>query len=196
MIKLIVGLGNPGTDYEATRHNVGAWWLNALCERNQIQLKKEKKFHGNIGLGQIQGHAVRCLLPTTFMNLSGNSVQSAAKYFNVKPEEILIAHDELDIKPGTMRLKQGGGHGGHNGLRDIIPKLHSPNFYRLRIGIGHPGDKNKVANYVLNRPNAGDHKVIWDVIEESLNQFTLVLEGKTQIYMNNLHSFESTLNNH
>ncbi|ELN4659202.1 aminoacyl-tRNA hydrolase, partial [Escherichia coli] len=149
-ISLIVGLGNPGKEYAQTRHNAGFWFVERIAEKYGITLKADPKFFGISGRGNIEGQDIRLLLPTTFMNLSGKSVVPFCKFYRVAPEAMLIAHDELDMNPGIIRLKTGGGHGGHNGLRDIVPHL-GPNFHRLRIGIGHPGSKERVSGHVLSK---------------------------------------------
>jgi PTH1 family peptidyl-tRNA hydrolase len=186
-IKLIIGLGNPGPDYEQTRHNAGFWFVDQLAQQYGGTLKSESRFHGQLCRITAEGHDIRLLKPTTFMNRSGQAVAALANYFKVTPEEILVAHDELDIPCGSCRLKKGGGHGGHNGLRDIISALGTRDFYRLRIGIDHPGDAKKVVNYVLNRPSKSD----MDAIEESLidanRSISDILSGEFQKAMNQLH---------
>ena len=156
-IKLIVGLGNPGSEYRGTRHNAGADFVEELARQCSTSLQGESKFFGLAGRVTLSGHDLRLLIPTTFMNRSGKAVAAMAGFFKIAPEEILVAHDELDIPPGTARFKQGGGHGGHNGLRDIVPALgNNKDFYRLRIGIGHPGHASKVTGYVLGAPSQVD----------------------------------------
>ena len=151
-IKLIVGLGNPGVKYERTRHNAGQDWLVQLAGAEGITLAPEKRFFGDYGQGLVAGHKVHLLIPHTFMNLSGQSVQALCNFYKIDTQHILVAHDELDLPPGTARLKLGGGHGGHNGLRDIINKRSGDkNFHRLRLGIGHPGNAKLVTNYVLKK---------------------------------------------
>ena len=139
MIKLFVGLGNPGPDYEATRHNAGFWWIDALARELKVSLVPERSYYGLAGRTSVNGQSVWLLQPQTFMNLSGKSVASLARFFKIQPEEILVVHDELDLPPGQVKLKRGGSHAGHNGLRDIHAQLGSPDDWRLRIGIGHPG---------------------------------------------------------
>lgn len=139
MIKLFVGLGNPGPDYEATRHNAGFWWIDALARELKVNLVPERSYYGLAGRTSVNGQSVWLLQPQTFMNLSGKSVASLARFFKIQPEEILVVHDELDLPPGQVKLKRGGSHAGHNGLRDIHAQLGSPDYWRLRIGIGHPG---------------------------------------------------------
>src|SRR5574340_209360 len=148
-IRLIVGLGNPGRQYAATRHNVGFMWVERLAGTEGAALKPEARFHGLAGRLVLDGRELWLLQPQTFMNVSGRAVAAFAHFYRLAPEEVLVVHDELDLPPGTVRLKQGGGHGGHNGLKDIVAHLHTPAFWRLRFGIGHPGEKDRVADYVL-----------------------------------------------
>jgi len=192
-IRLIVGLGNPGSDYRGSRHNAGADFVEALARRTGVTLREETKFFGLTGQGTLSGHPLRLLVPTTFMNLSGKAVAAMAGFYKVTPEEMLIAHDELDIPVGTARFKQGGGHGGHNGLRDIVPALGSnSNFHRLRIGIGHPGHASKVTGYVLGKPSAADREAIDASIEEAIAALPLLLDGDSTKAMTRLHSFSAT----
>ncbi|MCO6544766.1 MAG: aminoacyl-tRNA hydrolase [Gilliamella sp.] len=191
-IKLIVGLANPGNEYAATRHNAGAWFVEQLAERYNQSLKNEQKFFGYTSRINISGHDVRLLVPTTFMNLSGKAVQAMATFYQIKPEEILVAHDELDLNPGIAKLKFGGSHGGHNGLKDIASKLgNNLNFYRLRIGIGHPGDKNKVVGYVLNKPSKPEQELIDKAIDESSRCTDILLSDGIDVAMNKLHAFKA-----
>ena len=191
-IKLIVGLANPGNEYAATRHNAGAWFVDQLAERYHQSLKNEPKFFGYSSRITLSGHDVRLLVPTTFMNLSGKAVQAMATFYQIKPEEILVAHDELDINPGIAKFKFGGSHGGHNGLKDIASKLgNNLNFYRLRIGIGHPGDKNKVVSYVLNKPSKSEQELIDKAIDESVRCTEILLSGGIEAAMNRLHAFKA-----
>ncbi|MFN3070009.1 aminoacyl-tRNA hydrolase [Serratia sp. J2] len=192
-IKLIVGLANPGAEYAQTRHNAGAWYVDLLAQRHNQQLKEESKFFGYTARLNLAGNDVRLLVPTTFMNLSGKAVGALATFYRILPEEILVAHDELDLPPGVAKLKLGGSNGGHNGLKDIQSKLgNNPNFYRLRIGIGHPGDKNKVVGFVLGKPPASEQTLIDDAIDESLRCTEILLkEGMTKA-MNRLHAFKAT----
>jgi len=190
-IKLIVGLANPGAEYAATRHNAGAWYLDLLAERHNQSLKEESKFYGYTARLAIAGEDVRLLVPTTFMNLSGKAVAAMATFYRIAPEEILVAHDELDLPPGVAKFKQGGGHGGHNGLKDIISKLgNNSNFHRLRIGIGHPGDRNKVTGFVLGKPPASEQKLIDDAIDEAARCTELWLKEDRIKAMNRLHAFK------
>lgn len=191
-IKLIVGLGNPGGEYRGTRHNAGADFIEALARDCGAQLQEESKFHGVTARGTFAGHDLRLLVPTTFMNCSGQSVATMAGFFKIDPEETLIAHDELDIPAGSARFKTGGGHGGHNGLRDIVPALgNKAGFHRLRIGIGHPGHASKVSGYVLSKPSAIDRALIDASIEEAIAALPLLLDGDATKAMTRLHSFNA-----
>ena len=178
MIKLFVGLGNPGPDYEATRHNAGFWWIDALARELKTTLVPERSYHGLVARTMVNGRTVWLLEPQTFMNLSGKAVASLARFFKILPEEILVVHDELDIAPGHVKLKRGGSHAGHNGLRDIHGQLGSPDYWRLRIGIGHPGDKNEVANWVLKKPSPDQRTLIEDSIIHSLKATSALLAGE------------------
>ena len=177
MIKLFVGLGNPGPDYEATRHNAGFWWIDALARQLKVNLVPERSYYGLAGRTSVNGQSVWLLQPQTFMNLSGKSVASLARFFKIQPEEILVVHDELDLPPGQVKLKRGGSHAGHNGLRDIHAQLGSPDYWRLRIGIGHPGEKSEVANWVLKKPAPDQRTLIEDSIAHSLKAHTAMLAG-------------------
>lgn len=191
-IKLIVGLANPGAEYAATRHNAGAWYLDLLAERHNQSLKEEAKFFGYTARLNMAGQDVRLLVPTTFMNLSGKAVAAMATFYRFAPDEILVAHDELDLPPGVAKFKQGGGHGGHNGLKDIISKLgNNNNFHRLRIGIGHPGDRNKVTGFVLGKPPVSEQKLIDDAIDEAARCTELWLKDDRLKAMNRLHAFKA-----
>ena len=191
-IKLIAGLGNPGSEYRGTRHNAGADFVEALARQCSASLQAESKFFGLSGRVTFAGHDLRLLIPTTFMNRSGKSIAAAASFYKIAPEEILIAHDELDIPTGAARFKQGGGHGGHNGLRDIVPALgNNNNFHRLRIGIDHPGHASKVSGYVLSRPSQIDRERIDASIEEAIAALPLLLDGDATKAMTRLHSFQA-----
>ncbi|MFQ0990925.1 aminoacyl-tRNA hydrolase [Gilliamella apicola] len=191
-IKLIVGLANPDNEYAATRHNAGAWFVDQLAERYHQSLKNEPKFFGYSSRITLSGQDVRLLVPTTFMNLSGKAVQALATFYQIKPEEILVAHDELDVNPGIAKFKFGGSHGGHNGLKDIASKLgNNLNFYRLRIGIGHPGDKNKVVGFVLNKPSKSEQELIDKAIDESVCCTEILLSDGIEAAMNRLHAFKA-----
>lgn len=191
-IKLIVGLANPGADYAQTRHNAGAWYVDLLAQRHQQSLKEESKFFGYTARINLNGNDVRLLVPTTFMNLSGKAVLAMANFYRIQPDEILVAHDELDLPPGVVKMKLGGGNGGHNGLKDIQSKLsNNPNFYRLRIGIGHPGDKNKVVGFVLGKPPTSEQKLIDDAIDEALACTDILMRDGYEKAINRLHSFKA-----
>lgn len=188
-IKLIVGLGNPGSDYQATRHNVGHWFVEQLAQRYSAPFKVESKYKARVAKADIAGKELRLMIPTTYMNESGHAIAPFANFFKIAPEQILIVHDELDLEPGTVRLKQGGGHGGHNGLRDSIACLaNNKNFLRLRIGIGHPGDKSKVTNYVLKKPSADECISIERSIDNALDVIEKVVQGDLQNAMTQLHT--------
>lgn len=186
-IRLIAGLGNPGPEYEQTAHNAGFWFIDEIVRRYHGQLRSEPKFHGEAGKVRIAGHECWLLKPTTFMNKSGLAVSALANYFKIDQTEIVVAHDELDFEPGTAKIKSGGGHGGHNGLRDIMPAI-GKNFYRLRIGVGHPGDRNKVTGYLLGRAP----KALVDGAMHSIDDILDVIEPLVAGDMNkvalNLHS--------
>ena len=187
-IRLIVGLGNPGREYETTRHNAGYWWLDELARLQNLSFKSEAKFHGLAARGQLHGHEMLLLKPQTFMNVSGRAVGALAQFYKIAPAEMLVVHDELDLPPGVARLKMGGGHGGHNGLKDIIAHLGSKDFWRLRLGIGHPGDRADVAGYVLNDPRREERELIDEAIQRALHVAPLIVEGKTEAAMLKLHS--------
>ena len=186
-IKLIVGLGNPGPQYEATRHNAGFWWVDQVCAETGSKLNLEAKFFGRAG--KLHGASeVWLLKPTTFMNVSGRAVGAIVKFYKIAPEEVLVIHDELDLPPGTVKLKKGGGHGGHNGLKDITAQLGTTDFWRLRIGIGHPGDKSQVANFVLHAPTRDEQSLIEQNIDQSTTLLPLLLQGKFEEAMLKLHT--------
>ena len=191
-IKLIVGLGNPGSEYRGTRHNAGADFVEELAYKCSCSLQPESKFFGLAGRATYAGHDLRLLIPTTFMNRSGKAVAAMAGFYKIPPEQILIAHDELDIPAGTARFKQGGGHGGHNGLRDVVPALgNNKNFHRLRIGIDHPGHASKVSGYVLSQPSQVDRSRIEASIDEAIAALPLLLDGDSTKAMTRLHSFSA-----
>ena len=178
MIKLFVGLGNPGADYEATRHNAGFWWIDALAQQLGVRLVPDKSYQGLVARATMNGDTVWLLKPQTFMNLSGRSVAAIARFFKIAPDQILVVHDELDILPGLLKLKQGGSHAGHNGLRDIHDQLGSADYWRLRIGIGHPGVKSEVIHWVLQKPTQAQRQTIEECIERSLATMPLLLAGE------------------
>lgn len=186
-IQLIVGLGNPGNEYTGTRHNAGFWWVDQVCAETGSKLNLEAKFFGHAGKLK-NSSEVWLLKPTTFMNASGRSVGALAKFYKIPPEAILVIHDELDLPPGTIKLKKGGGHGGHNGLKDIAAQLGTPDFWRLRLGIGHPGDKNAVANYVLKDPTRDEMRAIEENIDQSTSLLPLLLKGEFEAAMLKLHT--------
>ena len=177
MIKLIVGLGNPGTEYEATRHNAGFWWVDVAARDLKVTLQPDRAYHGLVARTSVKGENVWLLEPQTFMNLSGKSVGALARFFKIQPQEILVVHDELDITPGEAKLKLGGSHAGHNGLRDIHAQLGTDQYWRLRIGIGHPGVKSEVANWVLKKPAPDQRTAIEDCITRTSLALPHLLAG-------------------
>jgi peptidyl-tRNA hydrolase, PTH1 family len=185
-IRLIVGLGNPGKQYERTRHNAGFWLVERFAAREGIALRSEAKYHAYVGRHERTGAWL--VLPQTYMNVSGKSVGLLAGFFKIPAEEILVAHDELDFPPGVAKLKRGGGVAGHNGLKDVAARIGSLEFWRLRLGIGHPGDKNVVADYVLKKPAADEREAIERAIERSLEVLPLCLAGDLQGAMLKLHT--------
>jgi PTH1 family peptidyl-tRNA hydrolase len=187
-IKLIVGLGNPGAQYEATRHNAGFWWVDDLAERCGGAFRAESKFHGLFARVNVHGRELFLLKPQTFMNVSGRAVVAAALFYKILPDEILVAHDELDLPPGSIKLKLGGGHGGHNGLKDIIAHLGTKDFWRLRIGVGHPGERTEVSNYVLNAPRREEADLIALAMARADDVAPLIVDGRMEAAMLKLHS--------
>lgn len=187
-IKLIVGLGNPGREYEATRHNAGFWWVDEFAQKNKFVLKAENKFHGMVARNMVHGRELYLLKPQTFMNVSGRSVGALVQFYKIEAAQILVVHDELDLPPGSAKLKLGGGHGGHNGLKDIIAHLGTRDFWRLRIGIGHPGDRAEVANFVLNAPRKEEQVLIEGSLQRAQDVAPLIIEGKMEAAMLKLHS--------
>ncbi|KYN89248.1 peptidyl-tRNA hydrolase [Vibrio cidicii] len=191
-IKLLVGLANPGPDYAKTRHNAGAWVVEELARVHNVVLKNEAKFFGLTGRITMNGQDLRLLIPTTFMNLSGKSIAAVANFYQVSAEEIMVAHDELDLPPGIAKFKKGGGHGGHNGLRDTISKLaNNKEFYRLRIGIGHPGHKDKVAGFVLGKAPADEQQLLDAAVDESVRCLDILLKEGLSKAQNRLHTFKA-----
>ena len=186
-MRLLVGLGNPGREYEATRHNAGFWWVENLADARGASLKAESRFFGRVGRLTGGGHDCWLLLPQTYMNRSGQAVGALAGFYKIPPEEILVAHDELDLPPGAARLKKGGGVAGHNGLKDISARL-GPDFWRLRIGIGHPGERAAVVNYVLHPPRAEETELISEAITRSLEVWPLIFAGEMEKAMHRLHT--------
>src|SRR3989338_4743915 len=187
-IPFIVGLGNPRREYETTRHNVGFRWVDELARVQNLSFKSETKFHGLAARGQLHGHEVLLLKPQTFMNVSGRSVGALAQFYRIEPAEILVVHDDLDLQPGAARLKLGGGHGGHNGLKDIIAHLGTRDFWRLRLGIGHPGERAEVVNFVLNDPRKEERVLIEQAVQRALEISDLIIAGKQEAAMLKLHS--------
>ncbi|PIT48087.1 aminoacyl-tRNA hydrolase [Snodgrassella communis] len=187
-LRLIVGLGNPGSEYEHTRHNIGFDFIDELAKLWKTSLKEEKKFFGQVARVNLNEDEVWLLKPLTFMNKSGTAVQALAKFYKILPEEILIIHDELDIPCGQVRFKKGGSNGGHNGLKDIQAWLGTPEFYRLRLGIGHPGDKNLVIHYVLHKPQAQEQSLITEAMQKSLAAIPQMLTGGYSSVQQQLHS--------
>ena len=180
MIKLFVGLGNPGTEYEATRHNAGFWWTEALAREFKLSLVLDKNYHARVARTTMAGQTVWLLEPLTFMNLSGKSVAALARFFKLAPEEILVAHDELDIVPGQAKLKFGGSHAGHNGLRDIHAQLGTADYWRLRLGIGHPGVKSEVIHWVLKKPLKEQRDAIDDAVMRTLHAVPALVAGEME----------------
>ncbi|MBA3581113.1 MAG: aminoacyl-tRNA hydrolase [Gammaproteobacteria bacterium] len=185
---LVVGLGNPGSKYEATRHNAGFWFLDTLARRLNATFRTQSKFHGEFADVDYEGRKLFLLKPTTYMNDSGRAVSAVAQFYKVPAANILVAHDELDLPPGTARLKNSGGHGGHNGLRDIISAVNSKDFWRLRIGIGHPGDKNLVLDYVLKNASKADQQAINHAMDKAVDLQSDILSGRLEHAMHQLHS--------
>jgi len=186
-IKLLVGLGNPGADYVSTRHNAGFWLADELAARHGGQFTGERKFQGEICKVHLGGHELRLLKPMTFMNRSGQSVRAVMDFFKLRPEEILVAHDELDLEAGVARLKWSGGHGGHNGLRDLHRHV-GKEYRRLRIGIGHPGHASAVVSYVLKRPSSEEEAHIIEAIRAAAEAMPAILDEGLEAGMNRLHS--------
>lgn len=188
--RLIVGLGNHGQQYENTRHNAGFWWLDKLSELTNYQITGfsiEKKFSSLMAQVQFKGEKLLLCKPMTYMNRSGSAVRAVCQFYSISPEQVLLIHDELDLAPGVIKLKVNGGHGGHNGLSDTISHLHSKEFTRLRIGIGHPGQRHQVSDYVLHSPSKQDALLIEQAIERSFEIFPLLLAGNIDNAMNILH---------
>ena len=188
MIKLLVGLGNPGPEYEATRHNAGFWWIDEVARKLGATLVPERAYFGLVARVNRPDGPIWLLEPMTFMNLSGKSVAALARFFKIAPQEILVVHDELDLMPGQMKLKLGGSHAGHNGLRDIHAQLGTADYWRLRLGIGHPGVKAEVVNYVLRKPSPEHREAIEKSIDQSLVAFDLILAGDMEKAMMKVHA--------
>jgi PTH1 family peptidyl-tRNA hydrolase len=188
MIRLLVGLGNPGSEYEATRHNAGFWWIDKAARLLGATLTPERSYHGVVARVNRPDGPIWLLEPMTFMNLSGRSVAAIARFFKIAPNEILVAHDELDLLPGQMKMKLGGSHAGHNGLKDIHAQLGSADYWRLRLGIGHPGVKAEVIDYVLRKPTHEQREAIDKSIEQSLAALDLLLTGDMEKAMMKIHA--------
>jgi PTH1 family peptidyl-tRNA hydrolase len=188
MIRLFVGLGNPGPEYETTRHNAGFWWIDSAARKLGASLQLDRGYHGFVARVNRSDGPIWLLQPQTYMNLSGKSVGTLAKFFKILPSEILVVHDELDLPPGQMKLKQGGSHAGHNGLRDIHAQLGSADYWRLRIGIGHPGIKSEVAAYVLRKPPAAERDAIEHCIDQSLGALDAFLAGNLDQAVRLIHA--------
>ena len=187
-IRLIVGLGNPGADYVDTRHNAGFWLVDLIAADRSLSFRFEKRYNADECKFKTDGRDVYLLKPQNFMNRSGQAVAGLARYYKIHPEQILVLHDELDLSPGTNRIKQAGGHGGHNGLRDIVNHLGSREFFRVRVGIGHPGDASQVVNYVLHKPPVADLNAIEAANRDTLAVMPLVIEGRIDKAMQALHT--------
>ena len=188
MIKLFVGLGNPGAEYDKTRHNAGFWWIDALARELKVSLTPERSYHGLVARTTVKGQTVWLLEPQTFMNLSGKSVAALARFFKIQPQEILVAHDELDIVPGQVKLKLGGSHAGHNGLRDIHAQLGTDDYWRLRIGVGHPGVKSEVVNWVLKKPSPEHREAMDTCIHRCLGALPDLIAGEMNKAMLTIHT--------
>lgn len=189
-IQLIVGLANPGEEYENTRHNAGAWFVEELAHSVHSDLRLDKKYHGMHSLVKLHGETCHLLVPTTYMNLSGQAVRACMSYHKIPASGILIAHDDIDLPAGTIKLKFDGGDGGHNGLKDIIRHLNTKQFYRLRIGVGHPGASKDVADYVLDKPSKVDRQKIDNAMQQAHDILPLLMEGEMQKAMQLLHTAE------
>ena len=187
-VRLIVGLGNPGADYVDTRHNAGFWLIDMIAADHGLSFRFEKRYNAEECKIKAVGKDIYLLKPQAFMNRSGQAVATLARYYKIKPEQILVLHDELDLSPGTNRIKQAGGHGGHNGLRDIINHLGGREFFRVRVGIGHPGDASQVINYVLHKPSVADLNAIETANRDTLAVMPLVIEGRIDKAMQALHT--------
>lgn len=187
-ISLIVGLGNPGSQYQDTRHNVGWWWIDTLAEQQNATLKAEKKLFAECTKTNIAGHEVILAKPMTFMNESGKAVLAIQQFYKIPIENILVVYDDLDLPVGSVRFKKAGGHGGHNGIRDIVRVFGKPDFLRLRIGIDHPGNKNKVHSYVLSKPSSDDKISILNRIDYSVSHLPDLLDGNAEKFTQTLHT--------
>ena len=187
-LKVIVGLGNPGSKYTETRHNAGFWFIEELAREYSASFRQEKKFHGEVAKISLAGKDIWLLKPETFMNRSGLAVQSLMSFYRISADQLLVVHDEIDLPPGTAKLKTGGGHGGHNGLRDIINQLGTKDFHRLRIGVGHPGSKDQVVDYVLHNASRDDRILIDRDIDDAVRVIPDLASGSFELAMQKLHS--------
>ncbi|HHJ34477.1 MAG TPA: aminoacyl-tRNA hydrolase [Gammaproteobacteria bacterium] len=187
-LKVIVGLGNPGSKYTETRHNAGFWFIEEVARRYSATFRPEKKFHGEVAKISLEGSDIWLLKPATFMNRSGLATQSLLSFYRIAADQCLVAHDEIDLPPGTAKLKSGGGHGGHNGLRDIISQLGTKDFYRLRIGVGHPGNKDQVVDYVLHKASRDEQTLIDQDIDDAASVMPELASGALEQAMQKLHS--------
>lgn len=187
-VRLIVGLGNPGPEHKQTRHNAGFWFVDRITEQHHCRLKYEARFHGEVGRCELRGHDCHLQKPSTYMNRSGQAVVALTHFFRIPRDEVLVVHDELDLPAGVVRLKRGGGHGGHNGLRDLIAHLGGNDFLRLRLGIGHPGNRDQVIDYVLQRPSKQDCDLIQEAMDQAMEVMPLAVSGELERAMHKLHS--------
>ncbi|SFN36504.1 aminoacyl-tRNA hydrolase [Dokdonella immobilis] len=187
-LRLIVGLGNPGAEHLRTRHNAGFWFVDALAQREQVRFGIESKLHAETAKLSFEGDSLLLLKPITFMNKSGIAIVSALRYYKIEPDQMLVVHDDLDLPPGAARLKFDGGHGGQNGLRDIFAHLGHGRFHRLRIGIGHPGHKDRVTSWVLGRPGSSDEQSILGAVGAALDVLPLAVNGQMNEAMKRLHT--------
>ncbi|KKW67583.1 peptidyl-tRNA hydrolase [Lampropedia cohaerens] len=187
-LKLLVGLGNPGPQYDGTRHNAGFWWIDRVAQLAGAALAPEKGFYANLAKVNIGGQPVWLMQPMTFMNKSGQAVGAMARFYRIEPQEILVVHDELDLRPGQVKLKFAGSHAGHNGLKDIQAHLGTPDYWRLRLGVGHPGVKAEVINWVLGKPSAEDRQAIDQAIEHTLGALPQMLSGQMDLAMRHVHT--------
>ena len=191
--ELIAGFGNPGSEYAATRHNAGFWFVDELAARSGATFNTDKRFFASVASAQIAGRKVLLVKPMNFMNNSGQGLAAVARFFKIDSKKILVAHDELDIAPGEIRLKKAGGHGGHNGLRDSVAKMGNGDFWRLRIGIGHPGHKSAVSGYVLKRAPADQQRLIDEAVELALRESTTIIDGDINEATKELHTHKPTI---
>ena len=187
-VRLIVGLGNPGAEYQDTRHNAGFWFVDRVARTGSATFRHESRFHGEVARVFLEGQDLWLLKPSTYMNDSGRAVAAMAHFYRLVPQQILVVHDELDLPPGGVKLKKGGGAAGHNGLKDLLLALDAPDFWRLRVGIGHPGKRHQVVDYVLHRPVKAEQEAIDDALERALNILPLLVRGETDAALMNLHT--------